>query len=114
MTPCCSLALCSAFHLLFASFCKPQLDRSALLANLHRAHRGAAPGPSGDTAEILRSVLDEENASQLLFEVVSLLARAAVADLALGRLVALSKRGGATRGLVIGDFLLRLVARTIA
>ena len=95
------------------------LDRTALLANLPRARRGAAPGPSGYTAEILRLVLDEEDASQLFFEVASLLARAhvpesAVAGLALGRLVALSKPGGGTRGLVVGDFLRRLVARTIA
>ena len=95
------------------------LDRTALLANLRRARRGAAPGPSGYTAEILRLVLDEEDASQLFFEVASLLARAhvpesAVAGLALGRLVALSKPGGGTRGLVVGDFLRRLVARTIA
>ena len=82
------------------------LDRTALLANLRRARRGAAPGPSGYTAEILRLVLDEEDASQLFFEVASLLARAhvpesAVAGLALGRLVALSKltrRGHARLG----------------
>ena len=93
------------------------LDRTALLANLRRARRGAAPGPSGYTAEILRLVLDEEDASQLFFEVASLLARAhvpesAVAGLALGRLVALSKPGEGRRGLVVGDFLRRLVART--
>ena len=53
--------------------------------------------------------MDEEDASQLFFEVASLLA-----GLALGRLVALSKTGGGTRGLVVGDFRRRLVARTIA
>ncbi|CAE6929743.1 unnamed protein product, partial [Symbiodinium natans] len=83
------------------------------------ARRGAAPGPSGYTAEILRLVLDEDDASQLLCDVASLLAQAhvpepAVEGLALGRLVALSKPGGGTRGLVVGDFLRRLVARTIA
>ena len=56
------------------------LDRTALLANLRRARRGAAPGPSGYTAEILRLVLDEEDASQLFFEVASLLARAHVPE----------------------------------
>ncbi|CAE7505107.1 unnamed protein product [Symbiodinium natans] len=33
------------------------LNRAALLANLRRARKGAAPGPSGMTAEILRVVL---------------------------------------------------------
>ncbi|CAE7607762.1 unnamed protein product [Symbiodinium microadriaticum] len=49
--------------------------------------------------------LDEDDASQLWFEVAALLAPAhapesAVADLALGRLVAISKPGGGTRGLI--------------
>ena len=57
--------------------------------------RGAAPGPSGYTAEIPPLVLDEDDASQFLFEVACLLAPAhvpesAVVDLALGRVVALS------------------------
>ncbi|CAE7722283.1 unnamed protein product [Symbiodinium sp. CCMP2456] len=52
------------------------LDRPALLANLRRARRAAAPGPSGYTSEVLRLVLDEEEASQLFCEVASLLARA--------------------------------------
>ena len=94
----------------------PALDRSALLANLRRTRRVAAPGPSGCTAEIFRLGLDEDDAAQLI---ASLLARvhmpeSAVADLALSRLVALSKPGGGTRGLVLGDFLRRLVSRTIA
>ena len=95
------------------------LNRPALLANLRRARRGAAPGPSDYTSEILRLVLDEEEASQLFGEVASILARAqvpqsAIAGLALGRLVAISKPSGGTRGLVVGDALRRLVARTIA
>ena len=81
--------------------------------------RQALVTPSGYTAEILRLVLDEDDASQLLCGVSCLLARAhvpesAVAGLALGRLVAFSQPGGGTRGLVVGDFVRRLVARTMA
>ena len=95
------------------------LNRVALLANLRRARKGAAPGPSGLTAEMLRVVLDDADASQSFSDVASQLACARVPDdivpaLGLGRVVALSKPNGGTRGLVIGDFLRRLVARTLA
>ena len=95
------------------------LNRVALLANLRRARKGAAPGPSGLTAEMLRVVLDDADASQSFSDVASQLACARVPNdivpaLGLGRVVALSKPNGGTRGLVIGDFLRRLVARTLA
>ena len=69
--------------------------------------------------EVLRLVLDDDDASQLFVAVATLLARGqvpepAVAGLALGRLVAITKPGGGTRGLVVGDALRRLVARTLA
>eukprot|EP00439_Symbiodinium_sp_Y106_P009960 s16766_g1.t1 len=84
------------------------LDRAALLSNLRRARKAAAPGPSGYTAEILRLVFDDEEAATLLGDVCSLLARArlpesAVAALSIGRLVAIRKPSGGTRGLVLGD-----------
>jgi len=95
------------------------LDRAALLSNLRRARKAAAPGPSGYTAEIIRLVLDDEETATLLCDVSCLLARArlpepAVAALSIGRLVAIRKPSGGTRGLVVGDFLRRLVARTLA
>ena len=95
------------------------LNPVALLANLRRARNGAAPGPSGLTAEILRVVLDDAEASQTFSDVASQLACAGVPDdivpaLGLGRVVALRKPNGGTGGLMIGDFLCRLVARTLA
>ena len=94
------------------------LDRTALLANL-RARKGAAPAPTGLTAEMLRLVLDAEESSQAFRDVAVLLARASVpepiaAALAIGRLVAVRKPNGGIRGLVVGDFLRRVVARTLA
>ncbi|OLP83903.1 132 kDa protein [Symbiodinium microadriaticum] len=79
----------------------------------------AAPGPSGYTAETIRLVLDDEEAASLLCDVSCLLARArlpepAVAALSVGRIVAIRKPSGGTRGLVVRDFLRRLVARTLA
>ena len=96
-----------------------QLDRAALLTNLRRARKGAAPGPSGFTAEVVRVVLDADDSTQAFADVASLLAQARVPDviraaLGLGRMVALRKPTGGTRGLVVGDFLRRLTARTLA
>ena len=95
------------------------LDRTALLANLRRGRKGAAPGPTGLTAEMLRLVLDAEESSQAFGDVAVLLDRASVPEpiaavLAIGRLVAVRKPNGGTRGLVVGDFLRRVVARTLA
>ena len=94
------------------------LDRTAL-ANLRRARKGAAPGPTGLTAEMLRLVLDAEESPQAFGDVAVFLARASVpepiaAALAIGRLVAVRKPNGGTRGLMVGDFLRRVVARTLA
>ena len=68
---------------------------------------------------MLRIVLDDEEATLVFGDVATLLARAKVpapiaAAIALGRLVALHKPSGGARGLVVGDLLRRLVARTLA
>ena len=88
-------------------------------ANLRRSRKGAAPGPSGLTGEILRLVLDDDESSHVLWRVAARLARAdaptAVGGwLGIGRLVAVQKPSGGVRGLVVGDFLRRLVSRTLA
>ncbi|CAE7191617.1 unnamed protein product, partial [Symbiodinium sp. CCMP2456] len=95
------------------------LDSRALLTNLRRARRGAAPGPSGLTAEIARVVLDDAVSSQAFADVATLFAQAHIPAailpaFGLGRVVALSKPSGGTRGLVVGDFFRRIVARTLA
>ena len=71
------------------------------------------------TAQILRLVLDDDEAAGALCEVANLLAHAqlrssAATALALGRLVAIRQPSGRTRGLVVGDALRRLVARILA
>ena len=94
------------------------LPRPALLANLRRSRRGTAPGPSGYTAEIARLILDDAAVVDLLGAVAARLARAELppaiaAALGLGRLVTRKPAGG-VRGIVVGDFLRRLVATTLA
>ena len=95
------------------------LRPAALLSNLQRARKAAAPGPSGHTAELIRLVLDDEADSDRFVRVAQQLAKAAVPPvvaraLGLGRIVALTKPSGRVRGIVVSDFLRRLVARTLA
>ena len=95
------------------------LSTQIFTTSLCRARKGAAPGPSGLTAETLRLVLDDEEATNKLIQVTQQIARAELPDtasqaLGLGRLVALQKPNGRVRGLVIGDLLRRLVARSLA
>ena len=71
------------------------------------------------TTEHLRPLLDDMRSLDLFFRVSERLARAqileAVADLLiLRRITALSKPDGGVRGIVAGDVVRRLVARTIA
>ena len=95
------------------------LPAATLLANVRRARKGAAPGPSGLTAETLRLILDEESITNNFVAVATRLAQANIppaisAALGLGRLVALSKPNGRVRGIVVGDLLRRVVARSLA
>ena len=89
------------------------------VGNLRRARRGAAPGPSGITAEHLRPLLDDESDAKLLHEACTQMAQAHMPEdilqaIKLGRLTALKKSQGGVRGIVAGDFARRLVARTFA
>ena len=95
------------------------LSEEKFLANLRQARRGAAAGPSGATAEHLRSLLDSDADARLLFLAAQQLARAQLPDsiqaaVRLGRLVALRKPDGGVRGLVMSDVFRRLVSRTLA
>ena len=90
-----------------------------MLTNLRRARKGAAPGPSGYTSEVLRLVLDDEGATSQFVAVATRIANAELPAqiteaLGLGRLVALQKPNGRVRGIVVGDLLRRLVARCLA
>ena len=77
----------------------PNLPPTQLLTNLRKARKGAAPGPSGFTAEILRLVLDDEVTSQHFVAVATRLAKADIPHqvsqaIGLGRVVALQKPNG--------------------
>ena len=96
-----------------------QLDEFKLASNVQSARRGAAPGPSGMSAEHLRLVLDNVRDTNLLYLMAEQLARGrvspSIADaLRLGRMNALQKPNGGVRGIVAGDVLRRLVGRTVA
>jgi hypothetical protein len=89
------------------------------LGNLRSSKRGSAPGPSGMTSEHLQVLLDNEPCSSLLHAAAEHLARAQIPDviqaaIRVGKLTALRKPAGGVRGIVVGDVLRRLVARTMA
>ena len=95
------------------------LDRDRFLRNHRCSRRGAAPGPTGMTAEHLRPLLDSVRDSGLLWKLGQSFARGQVPAeilpvLRLGRITALQKPSGGIRGIVFGDLFRRLVARTIA
>ena len=96
-----------------------QLNIDQFLLSLRKARRGAAPGPSGMTSDHLFPVLESEVDSGLFGQVGSLLAVGKVPPgilqaIRLGRMTALSKTDGGVRGIVVGDIVRRLVARTMA
>ena len=95
------------------------LDRKTFAGNLKRACKVSAGGPSGMTSDHLRVVLDDERCTDLLADAAEDLARAKIPDtiaqaVRLGRLTALQKDSGGLRGIVAGDVLRRLTARTLA
>ena len=95
------------------------LDPELVMKNLRTARRGAAGGPSGMTAEHLRPLLECDRDVAVFHQFAHIMARGEVPDrieeaIGLGRITALRKPDGGARGIVIGDFLRRLIARTIA
>ena len=96
-----------------------ELEQDRLLKNLRSARRGAAGGPSGMTADHVRPLLDSERDAESFCRMCEEFARAQVSDevvqaLRMGRMTALHKSSGGIRGIVVGDFIRRLVARTLA
>ena len=95
------------------------VDRKIFLKCLKSAPRGASPGPGGCTYEHLKTLLDDTDTMELLFEAITSLARANVpveiAEVLMGaRLTALTKPDGGVRGIATGSSLRRLVARILA
>ena len=95
------------------------LEQDRLLRNLRVSRRGCAAGPSGMTADHLRPLLESVQDSDLLWRLCQGLARAEIPleglrVVKMGRITALQKPTGGVRGIVVGDILRRLVARTIS
>ena len=98
---------------------EPALDRDWLLVSLRIARKGAVGSPSGMTAEHLRVLLQNERDSDLLHEMALDVVRADIPHevleaIRIGRMTALHKSGGDVRGIVVGDIIRRLVAKTLA
>ena len=95
------------------------LDYDLFAKNLRVSRRGAAGGPSRMTADYLRPLLDSEVGTARFWRLAQDFARATVPDeivdvVRLGRMTALCKPNGGVRGIVAGDTVRRLVARTIS
>ena len=95
------------------------LDEKIFGRNLRSARRGVTGGPSGMTCEHLRPLLNKVRSMHLLYRLGENLARAHVPPFVVplvrcGRMTALAKPDGGVRGIVSGDVLRRLVARTMA
>ena len=95
-----------------------QLDEDKLAQNIRKARRGAAPGPSGMTNEHLFSLLESEDDLSLFSQFAGILARGDIPPNALevirrDRMSALRKVDGGVRGIVVGDTLHHLVARSL-
>ena len=94
-------------------------DVDRLLKNLREARKGSAAGPSGMTSEHLKPLLESVECSRLFGEVATQFARGEMSEeilrgIKMGRMTALQKRDGGVCGIVVGDVVRRLVARTIA
>ena len=102
-----------------SKFVKFNLDGDRFLRNLRSARRGAAAGPLGMTVEHLQPLLDHSKDAKRFHQVAELLSRAKVPALVrdavrLGRLTALQKPNGGVRGIVAGNIVRPLVARTMS
>ena len=95
------------------------LDAEKFLMVLRTAKRGAAGGPSSMTSDHFFPVLENEIDSGWLVELAQILAVGVVPNeilifIGLGRFTALRIEGEGVRGIMVGDMLRRLVARTMA
>ena len=94
------------------------LSQGGLLANLRSSRRGAVDRPSGTTDHI-RAILNSERDSKSFWRmcqefVIGRLPEEILRPVRTGRMTALQKPQGGIRGIVVGDFVRRLVARAVA
>ena len=100
--------------------CEPMamfdLDEQLFSRNLRSSRRGAVGGPSGVTTEHLRPLLDDVRGMQLFTALGSRLAKALVPQVAVDliRVGRVTASDGGVRGIVAGDVIRRLVARTMS
>ena len=95
------------------------LDVDLLLKNLSTSRRGAEAGPSDMTTEHLKIILDTTECCALFGEVATLFAKGQIPreileGVRVERMTALQKPDGGVRGIVVGDVVRRLVAKTLA
>ena len=90
-----------------------EFDGELFLQCVRSSRRGAAGGPSGMTAEHLQPIPENGRDAAALVSFATALAQGEVPQEAC-RITALSKPDGGVRGIVVGDILRRLVARTIS
>ena len=95
------------------------LEEKVFCRNVRSARKGAAGGPSGMTNDHLRPLLDSMMDTCSLFKVAELLSKGhspplAAQTIKLRRMTALRKDTGGVRGIVSGEVIRRLTARTIA
>ena len=94
------------------------LDERIFGRNVRSAKRGAAGGPSAMTTDHLRPLLESTRDLHNLFKVAELLARGQIPEstastIRRGRMTTLRKDGGGVRGIVAGEVIRRVTARTI-
>ena len=90
-----------------------ELDEARFGRNLRTARKGAATGPSGMTSEHLRPLLSSHPALHWFFRLGEHLVTARVPNPVI-EAVRMRKPAGGVRGIVVGDMIRRLVARTVA
>ena len=95
------------------------LDHDLFTKNLKCARRGAEGGLSGMTAEHVKPILDNTRDTELFCQVGEYLEGGEIPEdvlhaMRMGRVTALLKASGGVRGIVAGDMVRRLVAKTIA
>ena len=88
------------------------LDQELFLKNVRTSRKGAAPVPSGMTADHLRPLVEHVEAASLLAQ--NKVPEEVMDAIRCGRLTALRKPDGGVLGIVVGDVFRRVVARTIA